>query len=126
MTAAQRATKGAPEVPRAYDRIKNANNVNDNFIRTPYWTNEVEADFESWVRKNHKADFTTIVTEFLGSGVAVSFKELDGSICCTLAHQANREALLPYLLTGWSDNPEDALAVAHYKLGVMLGGIWEA
>lgn len=112
--------------PNAYDRVKNTDNRADVFIKTAYWTPEVEDDFEAWLKAGNKDDLQDLLDGFLGSDVAVSFKRLDGSICCTLAHQASREANLPYLLTGWSDNSQDALAVAMYKLEVQLKGIWEA
>ena len=111
---------------QAYDRVKNTDNRADVFIKTAYWTPEVEDHFEAWLKAGGKEDLSDLLDGFLGSGVAVSFKSLDGSICCTLAHQASREANLPYLLTGWSDNADDALAVAAYKLEVQLNGIWEA
>lgn len=113
-------------MPKPYDRVKNTDNRNDMFIRTPYWTPEVEEHFESWLKAVPRPALGETLNNFLGDGVAISFKCLDASICCTLAHQASREANLPYLLTGWSDNVDDALAVAVYKLEVMLKGVWEA
>lgn len=110
----------------AYDRVKNADNRADVFIKTSYWTPEVEDHFESWLKTSGKDDLSDLLDGFLGSDVAVSFKRLEGSICCTLAHQPSREANMPYLLTGWSDNAQDALAVACYKLEIQLKGIWEA
>lgn len=111
---------------QAYDRVKNANNGADVFIRTPYWTPEVESSFEAWATARAEDNFENLLDGFLGSDVAVSFKTLNGSVCCTLAHQPSREADLPYLLTGWSDNASDALYVAMFKLEVQLKGIWEA
>ena|SRR5215472_4015729 len=113
-------------MPKAYDRVKNANNANDNFIKTPHWTNDVEDRFESWCKQGPPEDLATLLDRLLREDVAVSFKHFDGSICCTLAHQASREANLPYLLTGWSDGCETALAVALFKLAVMMKGVWEA
>jgi hypothetical protein len=110
---------------KAYDRVKQANNQSDNFIKTPYWTNEVEDAFEEWYKKQPAVDLARSVADYLDCEVAISFKQMGGSICCTLAHQPSKEAQLPYLLTGWSDHPEDALAVAGYKLDVMLGGVWQ-
>jgi len=110
----------------AYDRVKNANNNGDVFIKTAYWTPEVEDDFESWAEKRGSADLASILDDFLGSSVAVSFKALNGSICATLAHQPSKDASLPYLLTGWSDTALDALFVAMFKLEVELQGVWEA
>jgi len=110
----------------AYDRVKNANNNGDVFIKTAYWTPAVEDAFEAWAKTRVSDDFEDLLDGFLGSGVAVSFKHLNGSICCTLAHQDSKDANLPYLLTGWSDNASDALYVAIYKLEVELKGIWEA
>lgn len=111
---------------KAYDRVKNANNAGDVFIKTEYWTNEVEDQFETWKTSNGKNTVEELLSLFLESEVAVSFKALEGSICCTLAHQPSREAGMPYLLTGWSDNPGEALAVAQFKLEVFMKGIWEA
>ena len=113
-------------MPKAYDRVKNADNRADVFIKTPHWTNAVEDGFEAWCKAGPPEDLATLLDRLLGEGVAVSFKALDGSICCTLAHQASREANLPYLLTGWSDGCETAVAVALYKLAVMMQGVWEA
>lgn len=113
-------------MPKAYDRVKNADNRADMFIKTPYWTVAVEDDFENWCTKQASDTVEGLLDGLLGSGVAVSFKELNGSICATLAHQASKEAGLPYLLTGWSEHCGDALAVALYKVDVMLKGIWEA
>lgn len=113
-------------MPKAYDRVKNADNRSDAFIKTPYWTVAVEDDFESWASSHAADSLENLLDGFLGADVAVSFKTLNGSTCCTLAHQPSKEANLPYLLTGWSDNVIDALFVAMYKLEVMLKGIWEA
>jgi len=110
----------------AYDRVKNANNNGDVFIKTAYWTPDVEDQFEAWAKTRAADDFENLLDGFLGSDVAVSFKSLNGSICCTLAHQPSREANMPYLLTGWSDNASDAMYVAIFKLEVELKGIWEA
>lgn len=112
--------------PKAYDRVKNANNNGDVFIKTPYWTPEIEDSFEAWVSGHSQDNFEDLLDGFLGADVAVSFKTLNGSVCATLAHQPSREANLPYLLTGWSDNASDALYVAMFKLEEQLKGIWEA
>jgi len=111
-------------MPKAYDRVKNANQTADLFLKTPPWTNEVEDAFEAWKAAGDRKSLAMLVAELLGAEVAVSFKEMDGSICCTLAHQPSRVASMPYLLTGWSDDPDEALAVALYKLEVVLNGIW--
>src|SRR5215472_13417006 len=111
-------------MPKAYDRVKNANNSADNFIKTPYWSNEVEDAFEAW---NQQLDGRTLeqrLAQYLESSVAVSFKQIDDSICCTLAHQPSRDAGDPYLLTGWAERACEAMAVAEFKLEVMLKGIW--
>ena len=110
----------------AHDRVKNADNRSDVFIQTPYWTVATEDAFEQWVQSQEPDSVEDLLDGFLGEGVAVSFKSMNGSICCTLAHQASKDANLPYLLTGWSSNAGDALAVAMYKLAVMLKGVWEA
>jgi hypothetical protein len=110
--------------PQAIDRVKNADNHSDLFIRTPYWTSDVEDHFENWCQASLADAVEALVDRFLGNGVAVSFKMLNGSVCCTLAHQAAKDAGDPYLLTGWSDNAGDALAVAVYKLEVMMMGVW--
>ena len=109
---------------KAYDRVKNANNAGDVFIKTPAWTNEVEAAFEAWKLAGDRDSFEDLCAGFLAEDVAISFKSLEGSICCTLAHQPSRETNSPYLLTGWSEHPSESLAVAMYKLEVMLQGIW--
>lgn len=111
---------------KAYDRVKNASNSSDVFIKTAYWTPEVEQHFESWSQEELGQEPMVTVEGYLGAGVAVSFKMIDGSVCCTLAHQASRDAGKPYLITGWSDNATDALAVCEYKLLVMLSGVWDA
>jgi hypothetical protein len=111
---------------KAYDRVRNADNGSDNFIKTPYWTNEVEAHFEVWKAAAGLPAFDELCDGLLEEEVAVSLKALDGSICCTLAHRASKDAGLPYLLTGWSDNCVEALTVALYKLKVMMSGVWEA
>lgn len=113
-------------MPKPYDRVKNADNHSDMFIRTPYWDSTVEEHFEGWCQSSLADTLEALVDGFLDNGVAVSFKAMNGSVCCTLAHQASKEVGLPYLLTGWSDNVGDALAVAVYKLEVMMRGIWEA
>lgn len=110
----------------AHDRVKNADNRSDVFIQTPYWTVATEDSFESWCQGQDSDSLEVLLDRFLGTAVAVSFKALNGSICCTLANQDNKEANLPYLLTGWSNGCADALAVAMYKLEVMLKGVWEA
>lgn len=113
-------------MPKAYDRVKNADNRADVFIKTPYWSPDVEVHFEEWCAVHSADALEDLLDGFLRNSVAVSFKELNGSICCTLAHQPSKEADQPYLLTGWSDNAADALFVAIYKLEVMLQGIWTA
>lgn len=112
--------------PKAYDRVKNANNSGDVFIKTEYWTNEVEDGYEAWRASNGADPLEDLINGLLEEEVAVSFKRLEGSTCCTLAHQPSRAANLPYLLTGWSDNANDALTVCLFKLQVMLKGVWEA
>jgi len=109
---------------RAYDRVKNANQNGDVFIKTAPWTNDVEDAFEQWKAKGDSHCLSELVSEQLAAEVAVSFKALDGSICCTLAHQPSKDGNLPYLLTGWSDNADEAIAVALFKLAVMMNGIW--
>jgi hypothetical protein len=109
-----------------YERVRNADQRSDVFIRTPYWTPEVEEAFEVWRAGLDPQPTEEILDLYLREEVAVSFKTLNGSVCCTLAHQASKDHDLPYLLTGWSDNALDALAVATYKLEVMLGGVWQA
>lgn len=113
-------------MPKAYDRVKNASTAADVFIKTEPWTNEVETAFETWAGGRPPLNLEQHVMAQLNQEVAVSFKALEGSICCTLAHQPSRAASIPYLLTGWSNNPLDALLVALYKLEVMMNGVWEA
>jgi hypothetical protein len=113
-------------MPKAYDRVKNADNHSDMFIKTPYWTNDVEAQYEIWREQDRGNSFHELCDLLLESECAVSFRLVNGSTCATLAHQPSKDAGLPYLLTGWSDNVEDALEVARYKLEVMMQGIWEA
>jgi hypothetical protein len=110
----------------AYDRIKQADNRSEVFIRTPYWTPDVESRFEAWAADCPIKSVDDAIDSYLQSDVAVSFKTLNGSVCCTLAHQTSKDHDLPYLLTGWSDNCLDALMVAMFKLAVMLDGIWQA
>lgn len=112
-------------MPKAYDRVKNADNRSDVFIKTPYWTPDVEDSFEGWATAQGETCMASLLDSLLGHGVAVSFKEMNGSICCTLANQASKEADLPYLLTGWSDGAHDALFVALFKLEVQLKGVWQ-
>jgi hypothetical protein len=112
-------------MPKAYDRVKNADNHSDVFIRTPYWTNAVEAAFEEWAATRSEDCLARVLDGLLDEEVGVSFKAMNGSVCATLAHQTSKAAGLPYLLTGWSDNAEDALYVAIYKLEKMLQGIWK-
>jgi len=113
-------------MPKAYDRVRNANNAGDVFIKTEYWTNEVEDRFAAWLAKSGQNTLEELCALFLESEVGISFKSMEGSVCCTLAHQPSREANLPYLLTGWSDGPFEALKVAQFKLEVLMNGIWEA
>jgi len=111
--------------PKAYDRVKNANQQSDLFVKTPYWTPEIETRFQSWMGASGRAVPWTLVDEYLVSGISVSLKMLDASVCCTLAHQARREGSLPCLITGWSDNAGDAILVATFKLDVLLEGDWD-
>jgi hypothetical protein len=111
--------------PKAYDRVKNANQQSDLFVKTPYWTPEIEERFQSWHPKIDAEGLLRLIDEYLLSGISVSLKMLDASVCCTLAHQARREGSLTCLLTGWSDNAGDALLVAHFKLMVLLDGSWD-
>lgn len=111
---------------KAYDRVKNANNSGDVFIQTTYWTPAVEDAFDAWAASQPNTDLATVLDGYLAEDVAVSFKQMNGSICCTLAHQPSKNASQPYLLTGWSDGCLDALYVAKYKLEVELNGIWAA
>lgn len=111
--------------PRAYDRVRNANQQSELFVKTPYWTPEIEDRFQSWLKAGIGEQPPELIDAYLLSGVAVSFKMLDASVCCTLAHQARREQQNPCLLTGWSDNWSDALLVAHFKLALLLEGNWD-
>lgn len=111
---------------KAYDRVKNTDNRADVFIKTEYWTNEVEDRFAEWCEAYGTNTLEELVNLFLEEEVAVSFKALDGSICCTLAHQPSKDSNQPYLLTGWSDDSFGALKVAQFKLKMMLKGIWAA
>lgn len=112
-------------MPKPYDRVKNANNQSDVFIKTPYWTPEVEESFEVWAKGEAREDLASEVDECLTVEIAVSFKAMNGSVCCTLAHQPSKDANLPYLLTGWSDTAHDAYLVALFKLEIQLKGVWE-
>jgi hypothetical protein len=111
-------------MPKAYDRVKNANSGSENFLKTPYWTPQVEMSYVEWLKDRPRRTLEEVVDSYLQAGVAVSFKELSGSVCCTLAHQESRDNGLPYLLTGWSEAAMDALGVAEYKLLGQLDGIW--
>jgi hypothetical protein len=111
---------------KAYDRVKLSTSASEAFIRTSYWTPDVEVAFEEWAKAVAGDDPLTTIEGYLGTGVAVSFKQIQGSVCCTLANQACKDAGKPYLITGWSDNTSDALSVCEYKLLVMLGGLWDA
>lgn len=111
---------------KAYDRVKNANNISDNFLKTPYWTPEAEDHFQKWMTAKGMPRADNLLVEYLLTCGGVSFKLIDGSVCCTLINGELREKLAPHLLTGWSDNWETALYVAHYKLTVQLDGEWES
>jgi hypothetical protein len=111
--------------PKAYDRVKNTNQQSELFVKTPYWTPEIEDRFQSWLQAGTGVQPPELIDEYLLSGIAVSFKMLDASVCCTLAHQTRRESQIPCLLTGWSDNWADALLVAHFKIAVLLDGNWD-
>lgn len=112
-------------MPKPYDRVKNADNHNEMFIRTPYWTPDVEEEFEKWCSKEHRDAIEDLVDGLLSEETGVSFKRLNGGTCCTFVHQPSKDTGLPCLLTGWSDNASDALLVSLYKLQVMMGGVWQ-
>lgn len=111
---------------KAYDRVKNADQRTSDFIRTPYWNPEVEDQYVSWMESQHPDHPWAAVQELLDQGVAVSFKPFNGSWCTTLANQELRDKKLPHLISGWSDEPVDALFVARFKLRVLLDGSWES
>lgn len=111
---------------RAYDRVKNTDNHSDMFMKTPYWDSGVEEAYEVWLKSDARSTMAELVPCYLSEGIAVSFRSMDGSICCTLAHQSCKDAGDPYLLTGWADSADDAILVATYKLSEMLHGVWEA
>lgn len=111
---------------KAYDRVKNADQRSSDFIRTPYWNPDVEAQYVSWMEGQHPEDPWSTVRVFLDQGVAVSFKPFNGSWCATLANQELRNKSQPHLLSGWSDEPVDALFVARFKLMVLLDGSWDS
>ncbi len=113
-------------MPKPYDRVKNADQRSDVFIHTPYWTPEIEAAFETWLAAEEPTPLHDVVDAYLATEISISFKAFEGSVCCTLSHQPSRDALMPHLITGWSDNCRDALAVAEYKLIVMLKGVWQS
>ena len=109
---------------KPYDRVKNTNNASDNFLRTPYWDAHAEEGYQVWLKSASRESPPDLLDEYLLNGIAVSFKLLESSVCCTLINVALRDKEQPHLLTGWADNWNDALLVAHYKITEQLGGNW--
>lgn len=109
---------------KAFDRVRNADQRSDLFIKTPYWSPDVETQYESWLERQDITNPWARVQSFVHEDISVSFKPFNGSVCCTLTNMASKDTGQPCLLTGWSDDAADALAVATFKLMVLLDGAW--
>lgn len=109
---------------KAFDRVRNADQRSDLFVKTPYWSPDVETQYESWLERQDISNPWGRLSSYLGEDVSVSFKPFNGSICCTLTNMASKDSGLACLLTGWSDDAADALAVVTFKLMVLLDGAW--
>lgn len=109
---------------KAFDRVRNADQRSDLFVKTPYWSPDVETQYESWLERQDITNPWGSVAHYVSDDISVSFKPFNGSICCTLTHMAHKDAGQPCLITGWSDDAADALAVATFKLAVLLDGQW--
>lgn len=113
-----------PTKRQAADRVRQSNEQSNLWVRTPYWTPEVEEAYETWASSSDVPDAWTLVLRYVAAGVGVTVRTFNGSYCVTLRHDARIADGLPGLLSGWSDDAEDALHVVTYKLDVMLGGDW--
>jgi len=110
----------------AYDRVKNANERSEMYVKTPVWDNETESSYMKWQAQPGLKDLAGALKGLIEDGFAVSFKPVEGSICVTLTDLDRRVKEQTCLLTGWSDNTDDALKVALYKHEVMLKRDWES
>lgn len=115
-----------PTRTKAADRAKNANEKSDLWVRTPYWTPDTETAYEAWTSSGDVSDPWALVLRFLSDGYSFSLREFNGSYCATLSDGERKGAGKPCLLSGWSDDPFDAMLVVLYKHLVQLDGDWDS
>lgn len=90
------------------------------------WTQVQEADFEQWLTSGLPTDGSAgLIREILAKGHALKLGPYEQSWCATIENVGRKDSGNGYLISGWSDTWEDALAVAYYKLFVLLEGDWD-
>jgi hypothetical protein len=95
------------------------------FINLP-WTQVQEADYEEWLRDGASEHETLdLLGRILASEWSLKFSLYDGSWCATVENPARKASNTAYLLSGWSDTWQDALAVAYFKLFHLMEGDWD-
>lgn len=105
---------------------KNSNQPSFNLIDYRLSDSELES-YEQWVTKT-KPSFGTVLADFAEKDYKVSFSfvEQSTSWCCSITGKEDAKFNSKSTLTTWSDDPMDALAMAHFKVfQVFEGGVWK-
>lgn len=114
-----------PSRTKAADRVRNANEVWNGWVKPPYWDESVEEAFQDHLASGELPDPWAMVCRFLGEGLGVGLREYQGSYCATLRDVERLDAGRPGQLSGWGESPEDALRVVDYKHRTQLDCDWD-
>lgn len=114
-----------PSRTKAADRVKNANERWEGWVRSPYWDEAVEEAFQTRRASGDVPEPWAMVRRFIEEGLSVGLREYNGSYCATLGDAERRTANVPCQLSGWGESPEDALLVVDYKHRVQLDCDWD-
>lgn len=114
-----------PSRTKAADRVKNANEVWQGWVRPPYWDEDVEQAFQDHLASGELPDTWAMVLRFLSEGLGVGLREYHGSYCCTLRDVERLDAGKPGQLSGWGESAEDCLRVVAFKHYQQLDSDWD-
>jgi hypothetical protein len=114
-----------PSRTKAADRVKNANERWDGWVRPPYWDEGVESAFQAALTSSTVPDPWAMVLRFLSEGYGVGIREYQGSYCATLRDSERADVGKTSQLSGWGEDPHDALLVVDYKHRAQLDCDWD-
>lgn len=114
-----------PSRAKAADRVKNANERWEGWVRSPYWDEAVEEAFQAKLASGDVPEPWPLVLRFVDEGLSVGLREYNGSYCATLGDGERRSANVPCQLSGWGEDLHDALLVVDYKHRVQLDCDWD-